>query len=56
MIETFTDGARRVVVLANEEGRMLSQDHIGTEHILLGLIRDSEGVRRQGSAVARHFA
>src|SRR6516162_2297183 len=44
MFERFTDRARRVVVLAQEEARMLSHDHIGTEHILLGLIREGEGV------------
>jgi hypothetical protein len=44
MFERFTDRARRVVVLAQEEARMLSHNYIGTEHILLGLIRDGEGV------------
>ena len=44
MFERFTDRARRVVVLAQEEARMLHHDHIGTEHILLGLIREGEGV------------
>ena len=44
MFERFTDRARRVVVLAQEEARMLRHDHIGTEHILLGLIRGGEGV------------
>ena len=44
MFERFTDRARRVVVLAQEEARMLSHDHIGTEHILLGLILEGEGV------------
>src|SRR5213592_3304489 len=44
MFERFTDRARRVVVLAQEEARMLNHDHIGTEHILLGLIREGEGV------------
>ena len=43
MFERFTDRARRVVVLAQEEARMLHHDHIGTEHILLGLIREGEG-------------
>src|SRR6267154_3221583 len=47
MFERFTDRARRVVVLAQEEARMLHHDHIGTEHILLGLIRDGEGVAAQ---------
>ena len=40
----FTDRARRVVVLAQEEARMLSHNYIGTEHILLGLIHEGEGV------------
>src|SRR6266705_3641843 len=44
MFERFTDRARRVVVLAQEEARMLHHNHIGTEHILLGLIREGEGV------------
>jgi ATP-dependent Clp protease ATP-binding subunit ClpA len=44
MFERFTDRARRVVVLAQEEARMLSHNHIGTEHILLGLIHEGEGV------------
>jgi ATP-dependent Clp protease ATP-binding subunit ClpC len=44
MYERFNDRARRVVVLAQEEARMLGHDHIGTEHILLGLIGDGEGV------------
>jgi ATP-dependent Clp protease ATP-binding subunit ClpC len=47
MFERFTDRARRVVVLAQEEARMLHHDHIGTEHILLGLIRGGEGVAAQ---------
>src|SRR5260370_2191842 len=44
MFETFTDRARRVAVLAQEEARMLGHDRIGTEHILLGLLREGEGV------------
>jgi len=44
MFERFTDRARRVVVLAQEEARMLSHDYIGTEHILLGLIHEGNGV------------
>src|SRR5580692_4436622 len=44
MFERFTDRARRVAVLAQEEARMLHHDHIGTEHILLGLLREGEGV------------
>jgi ATP-dependent Clp protease ATP-binding subunit ClpC len=42
MFERFTDGARRVLVLAQEEARMLNHDYIGTEHILLGVIREGE--------------
>jgi ATP-dependent Clp protease ATP-binding subunit ClpA len=44
MFERFTQRARRVVVLAQEEARMLNHNYIGTEHILLGLIREGEGV------------
>jgi hypothetical protein len=44
MFERFTDRARRVVVLAQEEARRLDHNWIGTEHLLLGLIRESQGV------------
>ena len=44
MFERFSDRARRVVVLAQEEARRLKHNYIGTEHILLGLIREGEGV------------
>src|SRR5215472_4939372 len=44
MFERFTDRARRVMVLAQEEARMLNHNYIGTEHILLGLIHEGEGV------------
>jgi Clp amino terminal domain, pathogenicity island component/UvrB/uvrC motif len=44
MFERFTDRARRVVVLAQEEARMLNHNYVGTEHILLGLIHEGEGV------------
>src|SRR5919109_591640 len=47
MFERFTDRARRVVVLAQEEARMLGHNYIGTEHILLGLIREGDGVAAQ---------
>ena len=47
MFERFTDRARRVVVLAQEEARMLNHNYIGTEHSLLGLIREGEGVAAQ---------
>src|ERR1700709_1450023 len=66
MFERFTDRARRVVVLAQEEARMLNHNYIGTEHILLGLIHECgtdgakaldslgislEGVRQQGEEI-----
>ena len=44
MFERFTDRARRVLVLAQEEARLLNHSFIGTEHILLGLIHEGEGV------------
>ena len=44
MFERFTDRARRVIVLAQEEAKMLNHNYIGTEHILLGLIHEGEGV------------
>jgi hypothetical protein len=44
MFERFTDRARRVLVLAQEEARMLNHNYIGTEHILLGLVREGTGV------------
>ncbi|MGJ9577877.1 Clp protease N-terminal domain-containing protein, partial [Actinotignum sp. GS-2025c] len=44
MFERFTDRARRVIVLAQEEARNLKHNYLGTEHILLGLIREGEGV------------
>ena len=48
MFERFTDRARRVVVLAQEEARLLNHNYIGTEHILLGLIHEGEGVAAKG--------
>jgi ATP-dependent Clp protease ATP-binding subunit ClpC len=47
MFERFTDRARRVVVLAQEEARVLNHDYVGTEHILVALIRESGGVAAQ---------
>lgn len=47
MFERFTDSARRVIVLAQDEARMLNHNWIGTEHILLGLIREKEGAAAQ---------
>jgi ATP-dependent Clp protease ATP-binding subunit ClpC len=44
VFERFTDKARRVVVLAQEEARMLNHNYIGTEHLLLGLVHEGEGV------------
>src|SRR5262249_40600226 len=44
MFERFTDRARRVVVLAQEEARMLNHNYIGTEHVLLGLLSEGQGV------------
>ncbi len=43
MFERFSDRARRVVVLAQEEARMLGHGYIGTEHLLLGLIHEGDG-------------
>ncbi len=54
MFERFTDRARRIVVLAQEEARILNHNYIGTEHVLLGLIREGEGVAAQ--VLARHGA
>ena len=51
MFERFTERARQVVVLAQEEARTLKHNYIGTEHILLGLLREEEGVA--GRALAR---
>ncbi|MGI9611017.1 MAG: ATP-dependent Clp protease ATP-binding subunit [Acidimicrobiia bacterium] len=47
MFERFTDRARRVVVLAQEEARLLNHNYIGTEHILLGLLNEGEGIAAQ---------
>jgi hypothetical protein len=47
VFERFTDRARRVVVLSQEEARLLNHNYIGTEHILLGLIHEGEGVAAQ---------
>src|SRR5262245_65483349 len=44
MFERFTDRARRVVILAQEEARMLNRNYIDTEHILVGLMHEGEGV------------
>ena len=57
MFERFTDRARRVVVLAQEEARLLNHNYIGTEHILLGLIHEGEGVAAKAleSMAAKEF-
>jgi|SRR5437870_1156039 len=47
VFERFTDRARRVVVLAQEEARLLNHNFIGTEHLLLGLVQEGEGVAAQ---------
>jgi ATP-dependent Clp protease ATP-binding subunit ClpA len=47
MFERFTERARRVVVLAQEESREMGHDHIGTEHLLLALIREEDGIAGQ---------
>jgi ATP-dependent Clp protease ATP-binding subunit ClpC len=44
VFERFTERARQVVVLAQEEARALRHNYIGTEHILLGLLREEEGM------------
>ena len=56
MFERFTDRARRVVVLAQEEARLLNHSYIGTEHILLGLIHEGEGVAAKALESPRHLA
>ena len=50
MFERFTDRARRVVVLAQEEARELGHNYIGTEHLLLGLLREDDGVAARALA------
>jgi ATP-dependent Clp protease ATP-binding subunit ClpC len=50
MFERFTDRARRVVVLAQDEARLLDHNYIGTEHILLGLVHEGEGVAAKAMA------
>jgi ATP-dependent Clp protease ATP-binding subunit ClpC len=52
MFERFTDRARRVVVQAQEESRRLNHSYIGTEHLLLGILREDEGVEDEGVAAA----
>jgi ATP-dependent Clp protease ATP-binding subunit ClpC len=52
VFERFTDRARRVVVLAQEESRLLNHEHIGTEHILLGLLHDADGVAAKALGIS----
>src|SRR5262245_52478086 len=47
MFDRFTDRARQVIVLAQDEARQLKHNYIGTEHILLGLLREQDGVARR---------
>ena len=49
MFERFTDRARRVIVLAQDEAKLLNHNYIGTEHLLLGLIHEGRGRGRQGA-------
>jgi ATP-dependent Clp protease ATP-binding subunit ClpC len=44
MMERFNDGARRAVIMAQDEARRLNHSYIGTEHLLLGLLREGQGV------------
>lgn len=53
VFERFTDRARRVVVLAQEEARLLNHGNVGTEHLLLGLLSEGEGVAAQVLAALR---
>src|SRR3981189_1226721 len=55
MFERFTDRARRVVVLAQEEARMLNHNYIGTEHILAGRLRGEEIIGRGQQAPSGHI-
>ena len=50
MFEKFTDKARKVISLAQDEARALGQMYVGTEHLLLGLIKEKEGVAAQALA------
>jgi ATP-dependent Clp protease ATP-binding subunit ClpA len=53
MFERFTDSARQAVVLAQEEARALGHDHVGAEHLLLGLARESQGGASRALAASR---
>src|SRR5581483_7684642 len=52
LFERFTERARQIVVLAQEEARTLKHDHIGPEHLLLGLLREQQGM---GAKVLESF-
>src|SRR5919198_6685180 len=56
MFERFTAKARQVIVLAQDEARALNHNYIGTEHILLGLVREKEGFGRTGAWIACNYA
>ena len=45
--DKFTDKARKVLVLAQEEARMLHQPYVGTEHVLLALLKEADGLAAQ---------
>jgi ATP-dependent Clp protease ATP-binding subunit ClpC len=52
-MERFTDRARSALHLAQEETRLLNHDYIGTEHLLLGLIHEGEGIAAKALVMAR---
>ncbi|MBP8305103.1 MAG: hypothetical protein KBE04_13370, partial [Phycisphaerae bacterium] len=52
MFERFTDRARKVMALANQEAQRFNHEYLGTEHILLGLIKEGSGV---GAAVLKNL-
>ena len=51
MFERFTEPARRVLVLVQEEARLLGHSFIGTEHLLLGILRENAGVATEALAI-----
>ncbi len=55
MFDKFTDKARKVLVLAQDEARGLRQPYVGTEHILLGLIQEKEGLAAQALERRHHL-
>src|SRR5689334_13688668 len=52
MFERFTDRARRAITLANQESQRLMHDHVGTEHLLLGMVKEGSGL---AAVVLREF-